>query len=99
MRLRRLLARVDRRKSRAGWTVRCRDERGARTEIQVRLGDEGLVITSESAGPWSLTPLEAGRLRGAVREALLTLDRDGAEEPAREAAPQWSRPVVRPIST
>lgn len=82
-----------------GWIVRCRDHRGARTEIQVRLGDEGLVITSDSAGPWTLTPLEAGRLRGAVREALLTLDRAGTEQPARESQPRWSRPVVRTIST
>jgi hypothetical protein len=107
--IRRLLARMDQRKALtaalSSWTVRCRDERGARAEIEVRLVDDTLVLCSESEGPWTLTPLQAGRLRGAVREALFTLDRDAAAEETENKpdsqgnAVHWVGVAPKPLST
>lgn len=53
------------------WTVRCRDGRGRRTHLTIHLHEHGIILTTSSPGPWSLAPLDAGRLRGAIRDALL----------------------------
>jgi hypothetical protein len=53
-------------------------------------------------GPWTLTPLEAGRLRGAVRDALLSFDRlagtehGGTPVGARCAEPAPPQPPGNP---
>jgi hypothetical protein len=50
----------------------------------------GITITATGSGPWQLALLESGRLRGAVREALLTLDQGAGTGPVssgRQTAP------------
>lgn len=57
------------------WTVRCRDGRGRRTTVCVDLTEDGIMMSAAAPGPLVFAPLEAGRLRAVVRDALLTLDR------------------------
>jgi hypothetical protein len=68
-----LLARLGWQRDPTGWTVRCRDERGRRTSLRIGLTRDGITITATAPGPWRLTALESGRLRGVMREALLSL--------------------------
>lgn len=78
-----LLARLVRRAP-DPWTVPCRDGRGCRARLRIGLTSVGIMITPSAPGPWELTALESGRLRGAVRDALLTLDRlAGSEQISR----------------
>lgn len=56
------------------WTVPCRDGHGRRAQLHIRLTTRGISITPSGTGPWSLTALDAGRLRGAVRHAFVTPD-------------------------
>lgn len=72
-----LLARLGWQRDPDLWTVRCRDTRGRRAQLHVQLEEKGVTLTASSPGPWSLTPLEAGRLRGALRDALLSFDQLG----------------------
>lgn len=54
------------------WTVSCRDEQGRKTKVRIGVSTAGVTID----GPrhehlqLTLTPLEIGRLRGALRDAL-----------------------------
>lgn len=66
------------------WTVRCRDQRGRRTTLSVDLTDDGIVVSAAAPGPWVFEPLEAGRLRAIVRDALLTLDHSEVHSGASE---------------
>ncbi len=78
-----LLARLVRRDP-DSWTVPCRDGRGCRARLRIGLTWGGITITPSAPGPWELTALESGRLRGAVRDALLTLDQlAGSEQISR----------------
>ncbi|MBB5155938.1 hypothetical protein [Saccharopolyspora phatthalungensis] len=71
----RLMARLKWQREPNLWTVRCRDSRGRRARLHLHLTTAGLTITPSAPGPWTLTPLDAGRLRAAVRDVLLSLDR------------------------
>jgi len=71
----RLLARLGWQRDPNLWAVRCRDGRGRRARLRVHLTEDGITLIPSSPGPWALTPLEAGRLRAAVRDALLNFDR------------------------
>jgi hypothetical protein len=75
-----LLARLGWQRNPDLWTVRCRDQRGRRAQLTVHLATEGVRLTSSSPGTWVLTPLEAGRLRSALRDALFSLDRLASSE-------------------
>ncbi len=55
------------------WTVRCRDDRGQRARLLISLTANGIMITATAPDPWRLTLLEVDRLRGVLRDALLTL--------------------------
>ncbi|MGH3930397.1 MAG: hypothetical protein ACRDTF_10525 [Pseudonocardiaceae bacterium] len=76
------------------WTVRCRDERGRRARLLISLTENGIMITATTPEPWRLTLLEVDRLRGVLRDVLLTLG-DGAEPigPGRRIAAR--RIVIR----
>lgn len=74
-----LIARLIRRDP-DSWTVSCRDGRGRRAKLRIGLTWAGIVITPSAPGPWELTALESGRLRGAVRDALLSLERLAGSE-------------------
>ena len=51
------------------WTVRCRDGCGRRARIRVHLVSGRIVLSTDSTGPWLVAPLDAGRLRAALRDA------------------------------
>ena len=101
----RLLARLGWQRDPDLWTVRCRDGRGRRARLLVQLTTNGVTLMPSSPGPWTLTPLEAGRLRGAVRDALLTFDRlagtehhdapPGARSPEPPSTPPAQAPALR----
>lgn len=76
----RLLARMNWQRDPDSWTVRCHDGRGRRARLRVLLSPTGISLALPSTGPWVLSPLEAGRLRGAVRDALLAFDRLARDE-------------------
>ena len=71
----RLLARLGWQRDPDLWTVPCRDQRGRRARLIVALTATGIALASTSPEGVELTPLEVGQLRGALRDALLTLDR------------------------
>ena len=72
------------------WTVRCWDDRGRRSTVRVRLG-HGYVVFEASSEQIHLSPLQAGRLRGALKDALLDLDMLGGEQlPSRVVSPPSS---------
>jgi hypothetical protein len=54
------------------WTVRCHTADGRRARLVATLDAGGVRITASTPGPWTLTPLELGRLRGALAEAVIT---------------------------
>jgi hypothetical protein len=56
------------------WTTACRDGRGRRSTVVVRLGYGFVTMEGPSLGLVYLTPLQVGRLRGALRDAGLDLD-------------------------
>lgn len=100
----RLLAGWHRQRDPDLWTVPCRDGCGRRTRLHVHLTVDGVVLDASSPGPWVLTPLEAGRLRGAVRDALFTYDRLISDENcggsfgARTMEPASPQPVGELVS-
>lgn len=67
------------------WTVRCREDGSRRAVLRVGVSQAGVTIAGRASGTWDLDPLEAGRLRAALRDALLTYDRIAAGEPANGA--------------
>lgn len=88
-----LLARLGWQRDTDQWTVQCRDGRGERAFLDVHLADTGITVAATSPGPWVLSPLEAGRLRGAVRDALLSFDSlAGGARSAEQATPRASQP-------
>lgn len=76
-----LLARLKQQGDLTVWTVHCRDGRGRRATLQIGLTRNGITITAAESGPWRLTPVESGRLRGVMRDALLTLVQGSGPEP------------------
>lgn len=64
-----LLARLTWKRDPEVWTVHCRDGWGRRTTLQIGLTTTGIAITGTGSGPWQLTLLESGRLRGACSAA------------------------------
>ncbi len=86
-----LLARLTWQRDPEVWTVHCRDGRGRRTTLRIGLTTTGIAITGTGSGPWRVTMLESGRLRGAVREALLMLNPGAGTGPVssgRRTAPR-----------
>jgi hypothetical protein len=70
------------------WTTACRDGEGRRSRVIVRLGYGFVTLEGPSLGLVYLTPLQVGRLRGALRAAGLDLDLFGGRGlPARPTPP------------
>lgn len=85
-----VLSRLGRPPDRYTWTIPCRDARGRRARLRVGLAPGGVTLTVTRHGPITLAPLEAGRLRAAVREALSThapLAAQGARTRHRRTGP------------
>jgi len=98
----RLLARLGWQRDPDLWTVRCRDQYGRRAQVQVHLTETGIKIATSSPEPLELTPGEAGGLRAALRDGLLSLGQlagpDGLRSSAhvpREPAPPNPRQRIR----
>ncbi|SDY32454.1 hypothetical protein SAMN05216215_102458 [Saccharopolyspora shandongensis] len=67
-----VLSRLGRPHHRYAWTISCHDTQGRRARLYVGLAPDGVTLTATQPGPITLTPMEAGRLRAAVREAVST---------------------------
>lgn len=65
-----VLARISLRHDHYTWTIPCRDAWGKRAQLNVGLAPDGMTLAITRQGPITLTPLQAGRLRAAVREAI-----------------------------
>lgn len=96
----RLLARLGWQRDPHLWNVPCRDASGRRARLRVTLTEAGVSIESSAPGPWLLAPLEAGRLRGAIRDALISLtelagDIDTAPAPSRFSGARVRRQRVQ----
>jgi hypothetical protein len=65
-----LLDRLGWQRDAARWTIPCRDREGGRARLRVGLAAEGVRI-----GSLTLTPLQVGRLRGALADAVTTYAR------------------------
>ncbi|HYS40215.1 MAG TPA: hypothetical protein VEO01_31750 [Pseudonocardiaceae bacterium] len=89
------------------WTTACRDGRGRRSTVVVRLGYGFVTMQGPSLGLVYLTPLQVGRLRDALKNAGLDLDLLGgpglptrtppAEEPDGASVPAQTRRSI-PLS-
>jgi hypothetical protein len=66
------------------WTVRCRDENGRLSTVAVRLTFGFVILEGAEFGLVYLSPLQVGRLRGALRDAELELHR--AARPAGDGS-------------
>lgn len=53
------------------WVVSCRDARGRHATVRVTAVENGVVLAWSSPGPWLLTGLAVGRLRGALAAASI----------------------------
>jgi hypothetical protein len=71
----RLLARLGWQRDPALWTIRCQDRSGRRAALRIHLTTAGIDLLPSVPGPLALSPLQAGHLRAAVRDALLSFDR------------------------
>lgn len=95
----RLLIRMGWQQDPALWTVRCRDRDGRRARLAIRLAATGISIDGTHADQLVLTPLEVGRLRAALRQALLAFDRlagcDTQPEHTVTAPPKSPKPLDR----
>ncbi len=82
------------------WTVRCHDRYGRRAQVHVHLTEIGVGITLSSPETVELTPTEAGRLRIALRDGVLSCGElagpDGFRDPARSSrrTPPPQRPAA-----
>lgn len=54
------------------WSVECRDRDGNRADVSVSTAFDRLTLTT-GAETRSLSPVQAGRLRAALRDALLAM--------------------------
>lgn len=71
----RLLIRMGWQHDPASWTVRCRDRDGRRARLAIHVAATGISIDGIHTDHLVLTPLEVGKLRAALRQALLAFDR------------------------
>ena len=96
----RLLARLGWQRDPDLWTVRCRDHYGRRAQVQVHLTETGIRIVTSSPEPLDLTPSEAGGLRAALRDGVLSLGQLASQEGLRSSAhaPQDTPPPLPPSS-
>ncbi|MDQ3274885.1 MAG: hypothetical protein M3Q39_07595 [Actinomycetota bacterium] len=63
------------------WSIPCQDGHGHRTRLSVRLGAGWVTLDHPDLGLLHLRPLQVGKLRAALRDALLDLERLGGTEP------------------
>ncbi|MGH3451706.1 MAG: hypothetical protein ACRDQW_13475 [Haloechinothrix sp.] len=64
------------------WTIACRDLAGRRRTVTVSVREGKVVLIAPPGETAVLAPLDVGRLRAALRDAVV-----GVEDPARAADP------------
>ena len=69
------------------WMAACRDVAARRREIIVLTTDDRVVLVFPPGEVVILKPLQAGRLRAALRDAVLALDEPAPHEDHRHAVP------------
>ena len=79
------------------WTVHCRDGYGRRARILVHLGAAGVCLTVPEHGPLQLSAWQAGQLRTALRDALLSFAQLAGPDEIRRTKPA-APPPTRPPS-
>lgn len=70
----RLLARLWQQRDGRRWIVHGTDERGRSVSVQVTFGERGVALSSPRSGEVFFAPLQAGRLRAAIRDAIESID-------------------------
>ncbi|HVK19986.1 MAG TPA: hypothetical protein VM677_01355 [Actinokineospora sp.] len=53
------------------WTVRCSDDQGRHAQVRVEIRALGVVLVPSRPGALTFTPLAVGRLRAALRDAVV----------------------------
>jgi hypothetical protein len=79
-----------RRRKPDGHVVACRDIAGHRHEILVVPTDDRVALVFPPGEVAVLEPLQAGKLRGALRDVVLALD-----DPATQAEREQAIPIMR----
>lgn len=64
------------------WTIACRDLAGRRRTVTVQVSEGKVVLIAPPGEAAVLSPLDVGRLRAALRDAIVS-----AEDPATANAP------------
>ena len=90
--LRRLLSRLWHQRDAHRWTVHGHDKFGHRARMRVGFSDDGITLDTSCSGRLVLAPMQAGRLRAVIRDAI-----DAIERPGVAAQGITQIPVARPI--
>lgn len=69
-----LLARLWRQRDARRWIVHGKDERGRSVSVRVAFDEGGVALSQSRSGEVFLAPLQAGRLRAALRDAIESID-------------------------
>lgn len=68
------------------WSIACRDLAGRRRSVTVMASEGKVVVMAPPGEAAVLSPLDVGRLRAALREAIVTIE-DPANTDARPPRP------------
>lgn len=61
------------------WVVGCRDLAGRRREVTVLVSGDRVVLVAPPGESAVLTPLDVGRLRAALRDAVMSVGQRGVD--------------------
>lgn len=91
----RVLARLWRQRDGRRWIVHGHDEHGASASIRVSFDEHGVALIPSCHGAVVLAPLQAGRLRAAIRDAIESIDQPTAAVHRIADAPDPRRTATR----
>ncbi|EHR50065.1 hypothetical protein SacmaDRAFT_1796 [Saccharomonospora marina XMU15] len=66
------------------WAISCRDLAGRRREVTVLVSSDRVVLIAPPGEAAVLTPLDVGRLRAALRDAVVSVGATASGEDAEE---------------
>lgn len=92
VRFRDLLSRLWHQRDAHRWTIHCHDEHHRRARLRVGFSDDGVTLDISCSGPVVLAPMQAGRLRSVIRDAI-----DAIERPEVAAQRVAQVPATRPL--
>lgn len=103
----RILARLWLRRNGRRWIMHGHDEHGRRASLRVSFDENGVAVVPSRPGGVVLAPLQAGRLRAAIRDAIQSIDQPAlaaheitklpADPSAFTVRPATPRPRVRTV--